>query len=67
MKIDPQVSCADRFTLAGVCAGYALVLAKSVRLDENISDALKACRGRPVRWEEHWRSQAGEMAGADGL
>ena len=38
--------CADRFTVADICCGYALILAKSVGLDEGIPQSLKAYRSR---------------------
>lgn len=41
-----QFLCADRFTVADICCGYALVLAKSVGLDDGVPDALKAYRDR---------------------
>ncbi|MEE4339864.1 glutathione S-transferase family protein [Erythrobacter sp.] len=38
--------CADRFTVADICVGYALILAQSVGLDEGVPDSLKAYRER---------------------
>ena len=38
--------CADRFTVADICVGYALVLAKTMGLDEGVPDSLKAYRER---------------------
>jgi glutathione S-transferase len=38
--------CADRFTVADICVGYALFLAGSVGLDEGVPDILKAYRAR---------------------
>jgi glutathione S-transferase len=38
--------CADRFTVADICVGYALILAQSVGLDEGVPDSLKAYRSR---------------------
>ena len=38
--------CADRFTVADICVGYALVLAKAVGLDEGVPESLKAYRER---------------------
>lgn len=38
--------CADRFTVADICVGYALVLSKSVGLDEGVPESLKAYRDR---------------------
>ncbi|MEO1730692.1 MAG: glutathione S-transferase family protein [Pseudomonadota bacterium] len=36
--------CADRFTVADICVGYALILAGRVGLDEGIPESLKAYR-----------------------
>jgi len=38
--------CADRFTVADICCGYALVLAESVGLDEGVPESLKTYRER---------------------
>jgi glutathione S-transferase len=38
--------CADRFTVADICVGYALILAESVGLDEGVPESLKAYRAR---------------------
>lgn len=38
--------CADRFTVADICVGYALFLAESVGLDEGVPDSLKVYRER---------------------
>ncbi|MEQ8411498.1 MAG: glutathione S-transferase family protein [Erythrobacter sp.] len=38
--------CADRFTVADICVGYALILAQNVGLDEGVPDSLKAYRER---------------------
>jgi len=38
--------CGGRFTVADICVGYALVLAKAVGLDEGVPDSLKAYRKR---------------------
>jgi glutathione S-transferase len=38
--------CADRFTVADICIGYALVLAQNVGLDEGVPGSLKAYRER---------------------
>lgn len=38
--------CADRFTVADICVGYALILAESVGLDEGVPESLKAYRKR---------------------
>jgi glutathione S-transferase len=58
--------CADRFTVADICVGYALVLAKSVGLDEGVSDSLKAYRARltarPAYQQAFAREEAGRLA-----
>jgi len=38
--------CADRFTVADICVGYALILAQNVGLDDGVPDSLKAYRDR---------------------
>ena len=38
--------CADRFTVADICVGYALVLAQRVGLDDGVPENLKAYRER---------------------
>jgi glutathione S-transferase len=38
--------CGDRFTAADICVAYALILARAVKLDEGVPDALKAYRDR---------------------
>jgi len=38
--------CGDRFTVADICVGYALILSASVGLDEGVPDSLKAYRER---------------------
>lgn len=38
--------CADRFTVADICCGYALVLARSVGLDDGVPQSLKGYRAR---------------------
>lgn len=38
--------CADRFTVADICVGYALILAQSVGLDEGVPQGLKEYRAR---------------------
>ena len=56
--------CADRFTVADICVGYALILAKSVGLDERIPDTLKAYRERLTSREAYMSAVAKEKAGA---
>ena len=56
--------CADRFTVADICVGYALVLAKAVGLDERIPEPLKAYRKRLTSREAYQAAVAKEKAGA---
>ncbi|MCK0099350.1 glutathione S-transferase family protein [Qipengyuania sp. S6317L1] len=56
--------CADRFTVADICVGYALVLAKAVGLDERVPDPLKAYRERLTSREAYQAAVAKEKAGA---
>lgn len=55
--------CADRFTVADVCVGYALILAAKVGLDEGVPDALKAYRDRVTSREAYKAAVAKEQAG----
>ena len=48
--------CADRFTVADICVGYALILAQSVGLDEGVPDRLKAYRARLTEREAYQRA-----------
>jgi glutathione S-transferase len=58
--------CADRFTVADICVGYALILAQSVGLDEGVPDSLKAYRerltARPAYQRAFEREEAGRKA-----
>jgi glutathione S-transferase len=58
--------CADRFTVADICVGYALMLAESVGLDEGVPDSLNAYRarltGRPAYKRALAREDAGRLA-----
>ncbi|WP_034957979.1 glutathione S-transferase family protein [Erythrobacter longus] len=56
--------CADRFTVADICVGYALILAKSVGLDERIPEPLKAYRERLTSRDAYKAAIAKEKAGA---
>lgn len=56
--------CADRFTVADICVGYALILAKAVGLDERIPDLLKTHRERLTSRDAYQRAVAKEKAGA---
>lgn len=59
--------CADRFTVADICVGYALILAKSVALDEGIPDSLKKYRERLTAREAYKRAVAREKSGLAAL
>jgi glutathione S-transferase len=59
--------CADRFTVADICCGYALILAESVGLDEGVPDRLKAYRTRLTSREAFRRAVAREEAGLKAL
>jgi glutathione S-transferase len=58
--------CADRFTVADICVGYALILAQSVGLDEGVPESLKAYRerltARPAYRRAFEREEAGRKA-----
>ncbi len=55
--------CADRFTVADICVGYALILAEAVGLDEHVSPALKDYRARLTQREAYKRAFAREEDG----
>jgi glutathione S-transferase len=55
--------CADRFTVADICVGYALILAQSVGLDEGVPDSLKEYRSRLTARPAYQRAFAREEAG----
>ncbi len=55
--------CADRFTVADICVGYALILAQSVGLDEGVPESLKAYRARLTAREGYRRAFEREEAG----
>jgi glutathione S-transferase len=59
--------CADRFTVADICVGYALILAESVGLDEGVPESLKAYRARLTEREAYRRAFAREESGRAGL
>ncbi|EAQ30422.1 glutathione S-transferase family protein [Erythrobacter sp. NAP1] len=59
--------CADRFTVADICVGYALVLAGRVGLDERVPDSLKSYRERLTQREAYKRAVAREEAGLKAL
>ena len=59
--------CADRFTVADICVGYALVLAKAVGLDEGVPESLKAYRERLTARPAYRHAVAREDAGLAAL
>jgi len=59
--------CADRFTVADICVGYALVLSARVGLDEGVPDSLKAYRERLTARSAFQRAVAREEEGHKAL
>ncbi len=59
--------CADRFTVADICVGYALILAQSVGLDEGVPDSLKAYRARLTARKAYRRAFEREEEGRKAL
>jgi glutathione S-transferase len=59
--------CADRFTVADICVGYALILAESVGLDDGVPESLKAYRERLTARPAYQRALAREEAGRNAL
>lgn len=59
--------CADRFTVADICVGYALILAASVGLDDGVPNRLKAYRERLTARPAYTRAAAREEAGRKAL
>lgn len=59
--------CADRFTVADICVGYALVLAQNVGLDDRVPNNLKAYRERLTEREAYKRAFEREEAGRKAL
>ncbi len=55
--------CGDRFTIADICVGYALILSDSVGLDEGVPESLKAYRERLTSRPGYQRALAREEAG----
>jgi glutathione S-transferase len=55
--------CADRFTVADICIGYALVLAKSVGLDDRVPESLKDYRERLTQRDAYKRAVEREGEG----
>jgi len=60
---DREFLCADRFTVADICVGYALILAESVGLDEGVPGSLKAYRARLTAREAYQRAFQREEEG----
>lgn len=58
-----QYLCADRFTVADICVGYALILAQSVGLDDGVPESLKEYRARLIERPAYQRAFAREEAG----
>ncbi|HSF12796.1 MAG TPA: glutathione S-transferase family protein [Erythrobacter sp.] len=59
--------CADRFTVADICVGYALILAQSVGLDEGVPERLKTYRERLTARPAYARALEREEAGREVL
>jgi glutathione S-transferase len=59
--------CADRFTVADICVGYALILAQSVGLDEGVPESLKDYRARLTARDAYQRAFEREEAGRKAL
>lgn len=59
--------CADRFTVADICVGYALILAESVGLDEGVPESLKVYRARLTARATYQRALAREEEGRRAL
>ncbi|MXO61901.1 glutathione S-transferase family protein [Qipengyuania oceanensis] len=56
--------CADRFTVADICCGYALILAEKVGLDDGVPDSLRKYRERLVARAGYREAVAREKAAA---
>ncbi|MEM9500850.1 MAG: glutathione S-transferase family protein [Pseudomonadota bacterium] len=59
--------CADRFTVADICVGYALILAQNVGLDEGVPDSLKEYREQLTAREAYKRAFEREEEGRKAL
>lgn len=59
--------CGDRFTVADICVGYALILSASVGLDEGVPESLKAYRERLTSRPAYQRAFAREEKGREAL
>jgi glutathione S-transferase len=55
--------CADRFTVADICVGYALILAESVGLDDGVPQSLKDYRASLTERPAYQRASAREEEG----
>ena len=55
--------CADRFTVADICCGYALILARKIGLDEGVPATLEAYRERLTAREGYLRAVEREATG----
>lgn len=64
---DREFLCGDRFTVADICCGYALILSASVGLDEGVPDSLKAYRDRLTARPGYQRAFAREEEGRKAL
>lgn len=59
--------CADRFTVADICCGYALILARKVGLDAEVPQGLRDYRARLESREGYRRAVDREAAGPPAL
>ncbi len=59
--------CGDRFTVADICVGYALILSASVGLDEGVPESLKAYRERLTARPAYQRAFQREEEGREAL
>lgn len=57
---DRTFLCAERFTVADICCGYALVLARSVGLDDGVPQTLKDYRERLLARDGYRQATAWE-------
>lgn len=72
MKLEERLEgreylCGDRFTVADICCGYALILSQSVGLDEGVPASLKAYRDRLTARPGYQRAFAREEEGRKAL
>ena len=59
--------CADRFTVADICIGYALILARSLGLDDRVPERLKVYRERLIARPAYCRAMERELIGKQAL